>query len=136
PVPTEAPEPTETVTDPAPETDTEGDLAVGTWAVIGTDDQNGVQLRAGSSAESDQTGFAPHQGLVEILDGPENGWYEIRWDQQVGWIDGSLLTSSDAPQAAPSSASEATDAEADDVADVEDEDTDAESGAAFQGGDQ
>jgi murein DD-endopeptidase MepM/ murein hydrolase activator NlpD len=85
---------TETPTTPA---STDGAFAVGSWAEIRTDDGEGVNLRAGASANSDQSGFAPNQGLVEILAGPENGWYEVRWDRQTGYIDGSLLIPAEAP---------------------------------------
>lgn len=79
----------------------EGDFAVGDYAEIRTTDGEGVDLRAEGNVESDQTGFAPNQGLVEILSGPTgNGWYEIRWDQQTGFIDGSLLIAAEAPQSA------------------------------------
>lgn len=79
-----APDPTST----APVGDA---FAVGEWAEIRTDDGSGVNLRAGASPNADQTGFAPNQALVEILGGPENGWYEVRWDRQIGYVDGSLL---------------------------------------------
>ncbi len=113
PVPTEAPQATEPPAEADTDTDDAAGLAAGTWAVIGTPNGNGVQLRAGASANTDQSGFAPNQGLVEILSGPENGWYEVRWDTQSGWIDGAVLTPSDAPQTAPSTTLDQTNEDAD-----------------------
>ncbi len=75
-------------------------LAVGDWAVIRTQNGNGVNLLTGPSEESDQAGFAPNQGLVEILADAGNGWYQVRWDDQTGYIDGSLLTETQGPRQA------------------------------------
>lgn len=75
-------------------------LAVGDWAVIGTPNGNGVNLLSGPSQESDQAGFAPNQGLVEVLADAGNGWYQVRWDDQVGYIDGSLLSETQGPRQA------------------------------------
>ncbi len=75
-------------------------LAVGDWAVIRTPSGNGVNLLTGPSEESDQAGFAPNQGLVEILADAGNGWYQVRWDDQTGYIDGALLTETQGPRRA------------------------------------
>lgn len=93
-----APAPTAPTT---PAEDVDDEFAVGDFAEIRTPTREGVNLRAGSNAESDQTGFAPNQALVEILSGPtSNGWYEVRWDRQTGFIDGSLLVPAEPPQSA------------------------------------
>jgi biotin carboxyl carrier protein len=85
---------------PAQAPDASGTLSVGDWAVIGTPTGNGVNLLAAPNGEASSTGFAPNQGLVEILADAGNGWYEVRWDDQVGYIDGSLLTETQGPQRA------------------------------------
>lgn len=87
---------------PAPEapeapSTSDGAFKTGDWAEIRTSDGDGINLRAGASANSDQSGYAPNQALVEILSGPDNGWYEIRWDRQTGFIDGSLLIPAESP---------------------------------------
>ena len=93
---------------PTASTSPDGTLAVGEWAEIRTADGEGVNLRAGASANSDQTGFAPNQGLVEILAGPDNGWYQVRWDPRTGYIDGSLLIPAEAPTFSTSTSASAT----------------------------
>ncbi|HLU36730.1 MAG TPA: SH3 domain-containing protein [Thermomicrobiales bacterium] len=88
PVPTQAPD------------DAADGLAEGDWAVISTRDGNGVNLRSAPNAESGQSGFAPDNGLVEIIADAGNGWFQVRWDDQTGYIDGSLLTEAEPPQQA------------------------------------
>lgn len=88
---------------PAPTTAPSG-FAVDDFAEIRTPDGNGVNLRAAANAESDTTGFAPNQGLVEILAVADNGWYQVRWDDQTGYIDGDLLIPASAPERAPANA--------------------------------
>lgn len=75
-------------------------LAIGDWAVIGTPSGNGVNLLSAPNGEASQAGFAPNQGLVEILADAGNGWYQVRWDDQVGYIDGALLTETQGPRRA------------------------------------
>lgn len=83
-----------------PEAPADAAFAAGDWAEIRTASGDGVELRAGASENSDKSGFAPNQGLVEVLAGPENGWYEVRWDTQTGYIDGDQLTPATAPSRA------------------------------------
>lgn len=84
----------------------EAAFSAGDWAEIRTASGDGVDLRAGASENSDKSGFAPNQGLVEILSGPEDGWYEVRWDTQTGYIEGSLLVPAKAPSRAERPAEE------------------------------
>jgi murein DD-endopeptidase MepM/ murein hydrolase activator NlpD len=101
PVVTEAPAATTTPTPAATQAPAETDtLVVGDWAVITTPNGNGVNLLAAPNAEADQSGFAPNQGLVEILADAGNGWFQVRWDDQTGYIDGALLTETQGPQRA------------------------------------
>jgi murein DD-endopeptidase MepM/ murein hydrolase activator NlpD len=85
---------------PAPQ---EGAFVVGDFGEVRTASGDGATLRAEGNPEADETGFVPEQGLVEILSGPasftnsENGWFEVRWDQITGFIDGDLLIPADAP---------------------------------------
>ncbi|HEV2073736.1 MAG TPA: SH3 domain-containing protein [Thermomicrobiales bacterium] len=99
-----------TTLDPPSADPTDGVFLAGEWAEIRTSDGSGVNLRAGASANADQSGFAPNQALVEILGGPENGWYQVRWDRQVGYVDGSLLIPANPPMLA--SEARASDTEA------------------------
>ena len=105
-----------TVPDPAPAAPVEADFVTGDWAEIRTADGDGVILRAGASENADQSGFAPNQALVEILSGPEDGWYEVRWDRQVGYVDGSLLIPADPPLSVSNTGVTTIDAEFTDVA--------------------
>ena len=92
----------------------EGAFTAGDFAEVRTESGDGATLRAEGNPEADETGFVPEQGLVEILYGPvsftssENGWYEVRWDQLTGFIDGDLLTAAEAPEAAKTPAPTAT----------------------------
>ena len=104
PAPTEAPEETPAATEeaqtPAPA------FAAGDFAEVRTASREGATLRASGDPEAAETGAVPEQGLVEILDGPvsfansEAGWYEVRWDELTGFIDGDLLVPAEAPQPA------------------------------------
>lgn len=102
----QAESPTQTPT----ESSTGAEFTVGDWAEIRTASGDGVDLRAGASANSDKSGYAPNQGLVEILAGPEDGWYQVRWDSQTGYVDGELLVPASAPTLAqrPTETPEAT----------------------------
>lgn len=81
-------------------------FAVGSFAEVRTASGTGATLRAGGSPDADESGFVPEQGLVEILSGPASytnsvkGWYQVRWDQITGYIDGDLLIPAEAPQPA------------------------------------
>jgi uncharacterized protein YgiM (DUF1202 family) len=89
-----------TTLDPPSADPTDGIFLAGEWAEIRTEDGSSVNLRAGASENADQSGFAPNRALVEILGGPENGWYQVRWDRQVGYVDGSLLIPAEPPMLA------------------------------------
>jgi murein DD-endopeptidase MepM/ murein hydrolase activator NlpD len=112
-------------TTPAPTETADDGLVVGDWAVIRTTDGDGINLLSAPNAEADEAGFAPNQGLVEILEDAGNGWFQVRWDDQTGYIDGSLLTEADAPQTAdrpavtPTATAEATQTPATDAEWVE-----------------
>lgn len=93
---------------PTPTPADTGTLVVGDWAVIRTPNGNGVNLLVAANAEADQSGFAPNQGLVEILADAGNGWFQVRWDDQTGYIDGSLLTETTGPQRATSRTAQPT----------------------------
>jgi murein DD-endopeptidase MepM/ murein hydrolase activator NlpD len=96
---TPAPAPTVTPSATAP---AEEGLEVGNWAIIRTPNGNGVNLFSAPNAESGSTGFAPNNGLVQILEVAGTGWFQVRWDDQTGYIDGALLTKTQGPRLATS----------------------------------
>lgn len=89
PAPTSQPAPAPTAAPTLPPTTTE--LANGSWAVIRTDDGAGVNLLTAPDADADASGFAPNQGLVQLLADPADGWVNVRWDRVDGYISTDLL---------------------------------------------
>lgn len=93
-------EPSTTTPDaPTAPTAPSGDYAYipGDWAVVRTANGDRANLYASADAGASVNSTIPHMALVEVISQAGDGWYEVRWDGNQGFISGDLLTAGTAP---------------------------------------
>jgi uncharacterized protein YkwD len=84
-LPTPTPEPTEVPPSPTPTP----------YIVAGTD---GVNVRTGPDTSYEKIGYIDPDGQAEYV-GTEGNWVQIRYDGEVAWVYGPLVTVVEAPEA-------------------------------------
>jgi murein DD-endopeptidase MepM/ murein hydrolase activator NlpD len=83
----------------------------GSTALVQTQSGRGVKLRAGAGRDAEQIGSIPERSTVTVVSGPSshdasaNGWFEIEFNGQRGFVDGDLLVLIATPTAAAPGAS-------------------------------
>jgi peptidoglycan/xylan/chitin deacetylase (PgdA/CDA1 family) len=73
------------VTPPAPEPPADGVPA----HVV--DDISGLWMREGPGTGFDHVTLMPPGAAVQVLEGPEDGWYQVWYDGDTGWASGDFL---------------------------------------------